>query len=235
MSMYIVQFLINNALALFLGAIIGLERQWRQRNAGLRTNALVSLGAGLFVSLSILVTGVTDQTRMAAQVVSGIGFLGAGIMMREGLNIRGLNTAATLWSAGAIGTLAGSGFTLYALSGTVLVVSTHFLLRPLGNSLNRWLARQEPDDILYILRIVCRSGSEQHVRTLLLQQVLQESLLLQSIESTNIPDTNKVEVLACIFTNERQDNLMEKAVGMLSLDESVTAAGWKNVPRQYDE
>lgn len=233
--MDIIQFLTNNSLALILGAIIGLERQWRQRNAGLRTNSLVALGSALFVSLSMLVTGVTDQTRMAAQVVSGIGFLGAGIMMREGLNIRGLNTAATLWSAGAIGTLAGAGFAIYALLGTVLVVSTHFLLRPLGNSFNRWLVRQEADEILYILRIVCRNGSEQHVRTLLLQQVLQETLLLQSIESMNIPDTNKVEVVACIFTYERKDNLMEKAVGMMSLDESVTAAGWKNVPRQYDE
>jgi putative Mg2+ transporter-C (MgtC) family protein len=107
--MNLIEFTTNNALALSLGAFIGLERQWRQRNAGLRRNAFVSLGAALFVSFSMLVTGVLDQTRMAAQVVTGIGFLGAGIMMRESLNIRGLNTAETLWSAGAIGTLAGAG------------------------------------------------------------------------------------------------------------------------------
>lgn len=233
--MNIIEFTTNNALALFLGAFIGLERQWRQRNAGLRTNALVSLGAALFVSFSMLVTGAVDQTRMAAQVVTGIGFLGAGIMMREGLNIRGLNTAATLWSAGAIGTLAGSGFAVFATIGTILVVATHLLLRPLGISLNRWQSIRESDETLYVIRIVCCRGSEQHIRTLLLHQITQESFQVLSIESVNIPETDKVEVVANVQANERQDTLLEKTVGMLSLDGSVFTAGWKNIPKQYDE
>ncbi|MGO9612558.1 MAG: MgtC/SapB family protein [Dissulfurispiraceae bacterium] len=88
--------------------MIGLERQWRQCTAGLRTNSLVALGASLFVSLSSLVTQTNDHTRMAAQVITGIGFLGAGLMLREGIKVRGLNTAAALWGGGAIGTLAVS-------------------------------------------------------------------------------------------------------------------------------
>src|SRR6516225_10064767 len=102
-----VHFTISLATAFVLGAAIGAERQWRQRMAGLRTNALVSVGAALFVLLGTSVSG-GDGLRVAAQVVSGIGFLGAGVIMRDGLNVRGLNTAATLWCSAAVGTLSGA-------------------------------------------------------------------------------------------------------------------------------
>jgi len=92
-----------------VGAAIGFERQWRQRLAGLRTNTLVALGAASLVVFDGLFSGGTASTRVAAQVVSGIGFLGAGIIFREGLNVRGLNTAATLWCSAAVGVLAGGG------------------------------------------------------------------------------------------------------------------------------
>jgi putative Mg2+ transporter-C (MgtC) family protein len=118
--------------AVLLGAVIGLERQWRQRGAGLRTNAPVATGASAFVVLSALMPGDSSPTRIAAQVVSGIGFLGAGVILREGLNVRGLNTAATLWCSGAVGTLAGSGFWLAAALTTAVVVLSNVALRPLG-------------------------------------------------------------------------------------------------------
>src|ERR1700745_2269718 len=95
--------------ALLIGAVIGFERQWRQRMAGLRTNALVSIGAGGVVGFSTTVRGDNSPTRVAAQIVSGIGFLGAGVILREGINIRGLNTAATLWCSAMVGTFAGAG------------------------------------------------------------------------------------------------------------------------------
>ena len=97
------------ATALLAGAAIGAERQWHQKMAGLRTNALVALGAGGFVAFSDAV-GQGDPTRMAAQVVSAIGFLGAGVILREGINVRGLNTAATLWCSAMAGTFAGGGY-----------------------------------------------------------------------------------------------------------------------------
>src|SRR3979490_3119161 len=98
-----------------LGTVIGFERQYRARMAGLRTNALVAVGATLFFLLSahgfggLAPTGDADPTRVAAQIVSGIGFLGAGVILRDGLNVRGLNTAATLWSSAAVGALAAPG------------------------------------------------------------------------------------------------------------------------------
>ena len=85
------------ATALVVGAVIGIERQWRHKMAGLRTNVLVSVGAAVFCLIAALSDREASPTRIAAQVASGIGFLGAGVILREGLNVRGLNTAATLW------------------------------------------------------------------------------------------------------------------------------------------
>jgi putative Mg2+ transporter-C (MgtC) family protein len=124
-------------LALFLGAFIGAERQWRQRMAGLRTNALVAAGAAMFVMLSALAAHSDHSFRIAGQVVSGIGFLGAGVILRNGLNIKGLNTAATLWCSAAIGTLAEYGVYGSAATGAVAVIAANVCLRPIGKALNR--------------------------------------------------------------------------------------------------
>ncbi len=97
--------------AMLLGALIGAERQWRQRMAGLRTNALVATGAAVFI-LSAMSASPDSPGRIAAQIVSGIGFLGAGVIMRDGMNVRGLNTAATLWCSAGIGVLCGLGTVL---------------------------------------------------------------------------------------------------------------------------
>ena len=109
MTVAITQAALNLGTAVALGAVIGFERQWRQRLACLRTNTLVALGAASFVVYENLFSSEANITRVAAQVVSGIGFLGAGIIFREGLNVRGLNTAATLWCSAAVGVLAGGG------------------------------------------------------------------------------------------------------------------------------
>ena len=97
----ILQTVLNLGAAFLLGGVIGFERQWRQRLAGLRTNTLVALGAATFVLFAGLFPGEGSPTRVAAQVVSGIGFLGAGIIFKEGFNVSGLNTAATLWCSAA--------------------------------------------------------------------------------------------------------------------------------------
>src|SRR5579871_4087029 len=108
--MSLTSFVVRILIALILGTAIGVERQWHQRTAGLRTNALVSVGSALFASLACLMANESSPTRMAAQIVSGIGFLGAGLILREGNHVRGLNTAATVWCSAAVGTLCGSGF-----------------------------------------------------------------------------------------------------------------------------
>ena len=137
MTVPVEQAAINLASAVLLGSVIGFERQWRNRLAGLRTNTLVALGAASFVVFEALVPDASSPTRVAAQVVSGIGFLGAGVIFREGLNVRGLNTAATLWCSAAIGVLAGAGYAGYAAIATAFVVFVNLLLRPIVSFINR--------------------------------------------------------------------------------------------------
>ena len=128
---------INLAVAMTCGAVIGSERQVRQRMAGLRTNALVALGAASFVVFSTLFPAEVSPTRVAAQIVSGIGFLGAGIIFRDGFNVHGLNTAATLWCSAAVGMMSGAGAWPLALMLTGFVVFINLGLRPLVKVIKR--------------------------------------------------------------------------------------------------
>src|SRR6201992_2993589 len=107
-TLSVADFALRLAVGVGCGSLIGIERQWRARMAGLRTNALVAAGATLFV-LYAVATPDSSPTRVASYVVSGIGFLGGGVILREGANVRGLNTAATLWCSAAVGVLAASG------------------------------------------------------------------------------------------------------------------------------
>src|ERR1700721_2598685 len=143
-------------IAACLGAAIRLERQWRQHLAGLRTNTLVALGAAIFITYARAVGDHDGATRMAAQVVSGIGFLGAGVIFKEGLNVRGLNTAATLWCSAAVGLLAGEGLALYGLIGPVLVIAANVGLRPLVRVINRQPIEMSEEEQHYVVSIECR-------------------------------------------------------------------------------
>jgi len=118
-------------LALILGGIVGLERESHGRPAGFRTHILVSVGSALLMVVSAYAFPEGDPGRIAAQVVSGIGFLGAGTIMREGANIRGLTTAASLWTVAGIGLTVGAGFYFAAVLGTILVVLTLVVLNQL--------------------------------------------------------------------------------------------------------
>src|SRR3974377_175406 len=167
MTIPIEQATINLAVALGLSAVIGFERQWRNRLAGLRTNTLVAIGSASFVIFASLIPGEASPTRVAAQVVSGIGFLGAGLIFREGMSVRGLNTAATLWCSAAIGILAGTGFPLYAAVATGFVVFVNLLLRPIVSFINRQPLTGTELQIGYAVSVTCRSPDDAHIRALL--------------------------------------------------------------------
>src|ERR1700744_1350309 len=110
--------LVSLATAFVLGALIGAERQFRQRTAGLRTNVLVAVSAAAFVDMAMHLAGAEGAVRVIAYVVSGIGFLGAGVIMKEGTNVRGLNAAATLWGSAAVGCCAGADLAAQAVALT---------------------------------------------------------------------------------------------------------------------
>jgi putative Mg2+ transporter-C (MgtC) family protein len=194
--------------------------------AGLRTNALVAAGAAMFVMLSALAPHPDDSFRIAGQVVSGIGFLGAGLILRNGLNITGLNTAATLWCSAAIGTLAGYGMYGSAAAGAVTVLAANLGLRPIGKALNRGTATSDLD-ITYLFRITARTDQEAHLGALLLHSLGGQPLLLKSVKSDDVEHTDKVEVHAILTSTGRQNSLLEQIVSRLSLESGVTGVGWE--------
>jgi putative Mg2+ transporter-C (MgtC) family protein len=213
-------------VALLLGAAIGFERQWNQKMAGLRTNVLVALGACGFVVFSGLV-GQGDPTRVAAQVVSGIGFLGAGIILRDGINVHGLNTAATLWCSAMVGTIAGAGYFAASLLAAAFVVGTNLLLRPLVRRINRLSITSADAETFYTVQIVVRAVEEAHVRSLLLHQLSQAGLGLRRLDSEHIENSENVRVSAQAMAAARNDSALEQIVGRLSLEPHVSGTTWQ--------
>ena len=146
-------FVIGMILCFLLSFCLGLERQFRRRFIGLRTMILVSIGSYIFVSFSFLVTGYTvDISRVASQVVAGIGFLGAGVIIKdnEKSKIRGLTTAATLWCDAGIGILCAGGFILEAIVATLIVLFSNIILRYVNNMVNAKVEEKNTDEVFNV-------------------------------------------------------------------------------------
>ncbi|BBY25122.1 MgtC/SapB family protein [Mycobacterium stomatepiae] len=217
------------AAGLGLGAAIGLERQWRSRNAGLRTAALVSLGATLFVVMGAYAfTGVNaDPTRVAAQVASGIGFLGAGVIMKQGATISGLNTAATLWAAAAVGALAGGGLLIPAVIGAGAVIAANIVLRPIGRLLDQHHGSgTEKSSAEYRFEVRCATRAEAHIRSLVFDAISRPNLTVQSITAIDLPDDQGVRIAATVIADERDDHRIEAALADVIKAPEVTAVRW---------
>ena len=161
--------MVSLAAAFVLGTLIGAERQYRQRGGGLRTHVLVAVGAATFVDIGQHLNGNAGATQIIAYVVSGVGFLGAGVIMKQGSNVWGLNTAATLWCSAAVGVLAGGGFKAHAALVTVLVIFVNLCLRPIAHFIQTQPTRMTELINLYRITVVCRGEGEAQVRALLLQ------------------------------------------------------------------
>jgi putative Mg2+ transporter-C (MgtC) family protein len=139
-------FLIRVGAAAVCGAVIGLERELKGKPAGFRTNILICLGSAIYMTVGLLLvrtTGSVDPTRIAAQVVTGIGFLGAGCIIQAGRRVTGLTSAATIWVVASIGLVAGAGFPLLAFIASWMVVIT---LGVLGALEKRYLDPAKSDD-----------------------------------------------------------------------------------------
>ena len=139
------EFAFRLLLAMVAGIIIGLERQIHHKSAGTRTNALVAMGSAIFVLISLQITGEKggDSTRIIGQIVTGIGFLGAGVILHQGMNIQGLTTAATIWCSSAIGCLAAAGYYTEVAVCVVAVVFVNVLLRLLDD----WIKKPDNHEV----------------------------------------------------------------------------------------
>ena len=218
--MDIVTFTIRITICFLLSIFIGLERQLRHRMVGLRTNVLVSIGAFLFVYLSFGIN-VSDQTRIAAQVVSGIGFLGAGVILREGKKVKGLNTAATLWCVAAIGTLCASGLILEATIGTVFVLLSNIILRIISLVIMNSARKDEKEK--YTIRITCKKEKENDVRKNFAQTIDNNDLVLESLERSTITE-NKVKLKVVVITST--PSKVEMVINNISTNSGVVSITW---------
>jgi putative Mg2+ transporter-C (MgtC) family protein len=208
-----IDFSLRLGVALFLGGAIGIERQWRQTKAVLKTNVLVCMGSSMFVMMSVMTPGDSSPTRMAAQVVSGIGFLGGGIILRDGASIKGLNTAATLWCAAAVGTLTGGGFLFQAYLGAAAVVFANLILRPLIEQIKFKPQKPGESNTYYRCTLVCDRSQEMAVRDLLLKLMSGKAMMLNGIQSRSLELIDKADrtVLEVdVMTPHRDDSLMEQ-------------------------
>src|SRR5690242_7668631 len=178
--------LVRVGFATLLGIVIGIERQWRSRMAGLQTMALVSMGSALFLILGAYAFEGSDPTRVAAQIVSGIGFLGAGVIMKQGLSVTGLNTAATLWATAAVGALAGAWLWREAVAAAGIIVVANGLLHSAGRRMDRVKSRtgREVSPADYVLDVSCGADAEADIRALILQTITTPELKLRSLLST---------------------------------------------------
>ena len=137
-------FLLRCGVAAICGALIGIERELKNKPAGVRTNILICLGASIYMSVGLLVPSErVDPTRIAAQVVTGIGFLGAGCIIQAGYHVRGLTSAATIWVVASIGIVVGAGYPVLALIASIIVLVTLAVLRKLEQ---RIFKREELDE-----------------------------------------------------------------------------------------
>jgi putative Mg2+ transporter-C (MgtC) family protein len=193
--------LVSLFAAFVLGTLIGAERQYRQRGGGLRTHVLVAVGAATFVDIGQHLNGNAGATQIIAYVVSGVGFLGAGVIMKQGNNVWGLNTAATLWCSAAVGACAGADLAFEAIALTVFVLAGNTLLRPLVNAINRAPIDQGRTEAIY----------EVHVTTLPEHLDDVRELLRDELEAAHYPPQD-VEVI------EREQGDIELVADLLSTD-----------------
>ncbi|MBN3803671.1 MgtC/SapB family protein [Paraburkholderia sp. Ac-20336] len=221
-------FFLRLLTAFACGVAIGLERQIRQRNAGLRTITLVASGACLFVTLGVLTgNGVSGITQIAAYVVSGVGFLGGGVIMRDKGSIQGINTAATLWCSAAVGVLSGAGHYGPALAGTVIVLLTNTLLREVSRMINSTPVSNADLVREYMLTIVCLEADEIHIRTAISNSMYSAPLSFQSLMSEDVEnESGRIRVTATLKMHPKDQSKLEQMASRLSMEKSVSSVSW---------
>ncbi|MCV7413341.1 hypothetical protein AWC05_28475 [Mycobacterium florentinum] len=224
-TLSVADFALRLGVGVGCGALVGMERQWRARRAGLRTNALVAAGATLFV-LYAVATPDSSPTRVASYVVSGIGFLGGGVILREGVNVRGLNTAATLWCSAAIGVLAASGNLVFTLIATLAVITIHVVGRPLGRVIDHDNNTEEDEGRQpFLVQAICRPKSEKYARAQLVQHASSNDLTLRGIHTGQAAD-DEITLTAHLLVDGHTPAKLERLVAELSLQPGVRAVQW---------
>ena len=217
--------LISLSAAFLLGGLIGFERQYRQRTAGLRTNVLVAVGAAIFVDMANRLGGAEGAVRVVAYVVSGIGFLGAGVIMREEGNVRGLNTAATLWASAAVGACAGADLILEALLGTLFVLAANTLLRPIVNNINRQPLDVISSEVTYMVYVIARRHQQKAVLALLEAELERSNYPARDLD-VHAFGQDEVEIEGTLVATSVDGDELDALIARISTSTLVVQAFW---------
>ena len=222
--MNITTFLLRISICFLLSILVGIERQLRHKMVGLRTNVLVCIGAFLFVYLSFGINASTaDNTRIAAQVVSGIGFLGAGVILKDGSKIKGLNTAATLWCMAAIGTLCASGLVIEATIGTLFVLVSNIILRFISLFIMNKINSRSKEKYTFIIK--CKKNLEDKIKSKLIKIMDDNNLVLDRLERSEITEDD-IKLKAIIITNS--SNNIELVINKISIINGIISITWEH-------
>ncbi len=211
--------------AFVLATLIGAERQYRQRSGGLRTNVLVAIGAATFVDIGMHLNGNPGGVQVVSYVVSGIGFLGAGVIMKEGKNVWGLNTAATLWCSAAVGACAGADLLFEAVALTVFVLAGNTLLRPLVNALNRAPIDERSTEATYEVRASTDTDHLEEVRELLEMQLEATKHPVRQV-AVIAREPDAVELVATLVATTADPAELDRLVTRLGEAAFITHASW---------
>lgn len=216
--------------AFLLGGIIGLERQFRLRTAGLRTNVLVAVGAALFVDTAVrfhqLHGGSPGALQVLAYVVSGVGFLGAGVIMREEGNVRGINTAATLWGSAAVGAAAGVDLLAEAVMGALFVLAANILLRPAVDRINRRPMTPEEVEVTYTVHVIADEDQSAEVLARVEHSLKASSLPARDKQLRAFGD-DKVEIEVSLLPVSLRGAELDALIARMSKESGVQQVFWR--------
>ncbi len=220
--------------ALILGGLIGVERQWRQRNAGLRTNALVAVGTSLFIMITPLIGRDGNVFQIVSYVVSGIGFLAGGVIFKERLSVSGLNTAATLWCTAAVGALVGFGFLIEATIGVCAIMTANVALRPIARIINAHPMEDLEVLASYEVHALCHPNLEEAIRSVLTDALHVNKLPMTALYTENVAD-QRMEIVADITVTGRAESRLERVVSRLAKESGIIGTSFRLVPTSADE
>lgn len=223
------EFLIRIIICFLLSFCIGIERQYRRRAIGLRTVILVSLGSFLFVRFSFNFPG-SDTTRIAAQVVAGIGFLGAGVIIKDGKTVKGLTTSATLWCAAAIGILTSAGLLFEAAVGTLPILFTNIVLRTINTKINRLSGNL--DYIIYSFSITCEERIEDEILKIIKKIAKNNHSIIKNINN-NETESGNIKINIDILIDQKNDTLTNEIMQKLANKKDIISISLNKKDKNY--
>lgn len=212
-------------IALALGTAIGAERQYRQRTAGLRTNARVALGAAAFVDLGMRLNGNPGATQVLAYVASGVGFLGAGVIIKDGGNVSGLNTAATIWCSAVTGAFAGADHAAEAILLAGFVLAGNTFLRPLVRLIERAPIDERATEATYQVHATVSQTRRDALRDLMIERLEAAGYPVRDIDEFERGES-EVELVAVLAATSVDPNELDSVAAGLDKISGVEHASW---------